>query len=416
MSPPPLLYRTLIAAARRLAPRPTRLTMPPAGEPHAGAPLLLVHAASAGELRQAEPVLRRFRTRHPEWRAAASYFSPSARHVAETLPLEAHGLAPWDGAEDVAALLDGLRPTAIVVAKHDLWLTFAHEAAARSIPVLLIAATVRPGSGRLRWPARPLLAPAYASLAAIGAVSPDDADRLTRVGADPGRITVVGDPRYDGVLERIAGLPRPAAHSATLVAGSTWPADDAVLLASFRRVRQERPDARLILIPHRPTPAGMIRITERAHALGLPGPVRLESADSRDPLVVLDRLGPLAELYPLGVMAYVGGGFGRAGIHSCLEPAAWGVPVIVGPASLESADAIRLHAAKALHRLPARRAAAVLEAWWLQWLADPEWRREAGRAARRTVEEHAGAADRTVLLMERALGMTEGGPAARPVA
>lgn len=400
MPEPPLIYRAAIAIARRVAPRDTTLRSWGVSHRDRTRPLLLFHAASAGELRQAEPVIRRLRTRHPDWQMAVSYFSRSGQNVAESLPVDAAGLAPWDTHCEVSSLLDALAPTAIVVAKHDLWPVLAVTARAREVPVLLIAATVRPGSGRLRWPARDILAPAYASLNGVAAVSEDDARRLATLGCAPGRIQVVGDPRYDGVLERIAGRSPTTPHPTTLVAGSTWPADEAVLLSAFQKAREERSDLRLVLVPHRPNEAGFRRIAVRARALGLPAPVRHRSTSGLDPLVVVDEVGPLAFLYESGVIAYVGGGFGRAGLHSVLEPAALSMPVIVGPNSAESPDARRLEEVDALARLPADRAAAVLEAWWMEWLADPEWRRAAGEAARAIVEAGRGAADRCTTLVE----------------
>jgi 3-deoxy-D-manno-octulosonic-acid transferase len=202
------------------------------------------------------------------------------------------------------------------------------------------------------------------------------------------------------VLERLAGRPEVVAHPTTLVAGSTWPADESVLLTAFREAREERPDVRLVIVPHRPTEAGIRRIAAQARSLGLPAPVRRRLAGDSDQLVVVDEVGPLAFLYELGVIAYVGGGFGRAGLHSVLEPAALGLPIIVGPKSEESLDARRLEEAGALERLPADRAAAVLEAWWMEWLADAEWRRATGESARTAVEAGAGAADRCAAMVE----------------
>jgi 3-deoxy-D-manno-octulosonic-acid transferase len=207
------------------------------------------------------------------------------------------------------------------------------------------------------------------------------------------------------VLERIASAPAADPHSGTLVAGSTWPADDEVLLSALVRAREETTDARLILVPHQPSAAGFRRIATRARALRLPAPVPHRSATDRDPLVVVEEVGSLALLYASGVMAYVGGGFGSAGLHSVLEPAAWRLPIIVGPKSLESTDARRLEDAEALARLPSGRAAAVLEAFWVEWLVDPEWRLAAGERGRKVVEEGCGAADRSAAMVESLLGM-----------
>ncbi|MBP9201988.1 MAG: hypothetical protein KBF47_18365, partial [Gemmatimonadales bacterium] len=104
-------------------------------------PLLLVHGASAGELRQVEPVVHRLRARHPGWQVAVTCFSPSGLLVAAALGADQSGLLPWDTPRDVSALLDQLRPTAIVLSRAELWPELLDSAAARGIRLGLLAAT-----------------------------------------------------------------------------------------------------------------------------------------------------------------------------------------------------------------------------------------------------------------------------------
>jgi 3-deoxy-D-manno-octulosonic-acid transferase len=376
-------------------------------------PLLWLHAPSVGEGLQAEPVLRRLRARHPGWQFAWTYFSPSAEGLAERIGADVADYLPYDARADVGALLDALRPDALVFSKLDLWPELAVQAAARGVSVGLIAATVRPGSGRLRWPARPLLRPGYAAVARAAAVAAEDAERLERLGVPAANVTVVGDTRYDSVLERIAGVAAAdplLAHAAggpALVAGSTWPRDEEALLRAFKLVRAAQPSARLILAPHEPTPAHLAGVERRAARLGIPAPVRLSVAGSPVPFLLVDRLGVLAALYGAGELAYVGGGFGRAGLHSVLEPAAWGRPVLMGPNWGESRDAGLLLSAGggwAARREAPARAATDLAARWLGWLEDAVARRAAGDAALGLVRSGVGAADRTAELVERLVG------------
>ncbi|HSB55497.1 MAG TPA: glycosyltransferase N-terminal domain-containing protein, partial [Gemmatimonadales bacterium] len=107
-----------------------------------GGPCILLHAASAGELRQAEPLIRRFRTSHPEWHLAVTYTSRSAVAVATDLPLDVHGFLPWDTPTSTSALLEALRPALMVVSKLDLWPELAHQAVRRGVPVVLVGAMV----------------------------------------------------------------------------------------------------------------------------------------------------------------------------------------------------------------------------------------------------------------------------------
>lgn len=380
-----------------------------------GRTLLLVHAASAGELRQAEPVIRRLRSRHPQWQFACTVYSESGLSVARELTVDAFGLLPWDTEPEMAALLDALRPAAIVISKHDLWPILARSAKARGIPLALLAATVRQGSGRLSWPTRDLLRPAYGALDTISAVSPADADRLAQLGADRTRTSIDGDPRADAVLERIAASPPPRRDPNLLVAGSTWPADETVLLDAFTRVRARHPGARLMIAPHRPISTALQSLRRAALAVGVePTRFRAEGAESA-PLVVVDEVGPLALLYGQGAIAYVGGGFGRAGVHSVLEPAAWGSPILVGPAGFENADARRLSEAGGCVMLPRAGAVDYLAGQWLGWIEDEPTRARAGTAARGAVESARGAADRATAVIERLLEMREGPAPHRPL-
>ena len=364
-------------------------------------PLVILHAASAGELRQAEPVIRRLRRRQPGWQLVATHFSPSAVPVARQLEVDASGYFPWDTASEVATFLDALGPSAMVWCKHDIWPAAAMAASSRGVRLGMIAATIRPGSSRLGWAARVLLKPAYTALEAVGAVSEEDASALSRLGVAPHRIELTGDPRYDAVLERLEGHTLSPGREGTLVAGSTWAADEDVLLTALRQVLEQEPEARLMIIPHRPSLSGWHRISRRAAALGLPAPVLPGDASPSDVLLVSQEVGSLAFTYAEGGIAYVGGGYRRGGLHSVLEPAAVGRPVLVGPMGRDSRDARLLNQAEALEYLPRRRGAAVLEAWWVNWARDAAWRIRAGQAARRVVEEGRGAADRSAAMIER---------------
>lgn len=369
-------------------------------------PLAWFHAASVGEGLQARAVIEAFRARHPSWQVAYTFFSPSAERFAESVAADVRDYAPFDLRGNVVAALDALAPSLLVFSKLDLWPELATAAAGRGVPVALIAGTVRPGSGRTRLPARALLAPGYASVARAGVIADADADRLTQLGLSRDRITVTGDPRADSVLARVAAVPTNdplltfGNGAPTLVAGSTWPHDEDVVLSAFARLRETHGDARLILVPHEPTGHALARIERQAESLQLPAPTRLSSAGGPAPLLLVDRVGALAELYGAGTMAYVGGGFGRAGLHSVLEPAAWGVPVAVGPRWQESRDAVLLQQAGALAPLTADDAVETMTQYWRQWISDETERKAQGARARQVVEADRGAAARSVAMLE----------------
>jgi 3-deoxy-D-manno-octulosonic-acid transferase len=187
-----------------------------------------------------------------------------------------------------------------------------------------------------------------------------------------------------------------------MVAGSTWPADEAVLLRAFTALSRRRPDARLILVPHEPTSDHLARLERAARSAGLPTPVRLSAAESPTTLILVDRVGVLAALYGAGTMAYVGGGFGSAGLHSVLEPAAWALPVAFGPRWRNSRDAALLldaGAAIALRPYSVKRAAGALEAEWEDWMSDEVRRQAQGQRARAVVERGMGASEHSARML-----------------
>jgi 3-deoxy-D-manno-octulosonic-acid transferase len=373
-------------------------------------PLVWFHAPSVGEGLQARSVLSRIRLRHPEWQTGYTHFSPSAEKFAQGIGADIADYLPYDGVFAARRLIEALRPTVLAFTKLDLWPELATTAQARGTRVVLVAGTVRPRSSRLRWPTRQLIRPGYRALDIAMAIAEPDATRLARLGVAAGAIKVVGDPRFDSVLDVVRAVPaddptkRFGRGSPTMVAGSTWPGDEAVLLEAFARIRVHRPDTRLIIVPHEPTTEHMNGIDRLASRFGLPAPVRMSAATGAVPLLLVDQIGALARLYGGGSMAYVGGGFHGKGLHSVLEPAAWGIPSVFGPRWEESRDAsllLEAGGAEALAELGNFEAAEALHSLWEDWIVNEVRRAAQGRKALAVVQRGAGAADRSADFIEQ---------------
>jgi 3-deoxy-D-manno-octulosonic-acid transferase len=368
-----------------------------------------MHAPSVGEGLQARPVLELMRQHHPDIQLAYTHFSPSAASFATALPVDFRDYLPFDSSGDARAVLDALRPTALVFAKLDVWPMLSRSAHARGVRLGLVSATLAERSSRRSRLAAALLRDSYRLLDAVGAIDPSDAERLVDLGVRHERITITGDTRYDQVWQRSERVDRAApllarltADTPTVVAGSTWPADEAVILPAFADAAERLPAARLIVAPHEPTTAHLAPIEQWARATGLPTS-RLEGATSATRIVVVDRVGVLGDLYALADVAFVGGGFHDAGLHSVLEPAAFGVPVLFGPRHTMSRDAKLLLArggARSVDDTTSSTAALV------EWLSNSVVRRAAGSAARDVVLSGLGAAERSLRLVEQLLGVT----------
>jgi 3-deoxy-D-manno-octulosonic-acid transferase len=371
-------------------------------------PLLWMHAPSVGEGLQARPILELMRERRPATLLAYTYFSPSARRFAHELDVDFRDVLPFDVAADMRAALAALAPTALVFSKLDLWPTLAREASRRATRLGIVSATLAASSSRRSRLAAALLRDAYARLDRVGAISTGDADRLVALGVPPHLVTVTGDTRYDQVWARAERVDRDGAllsalrsDRPTLVAGSTWPSDEAALLPAWERIAARQPRARLIIAPHEPAPAHVAPIESWAAGAGLRAS-RLDAPGAGEAdVVVVDRVGVLGDLYALADLAFVGGAFHAAGLHSVLEPAAFGAPVLFGPRHAGARDAGLLIDADAALSVDDTDG---LQRALARWLDAPTERIEAGRAARAVVHGGLGAATRSYSLVAELLG------------
>jgi 3-deoxy-D-manno-octulosonic-acid transferase len=371
-------------------------------------PLLWMHAPSVGEGLQARPLLELVRTRQPATQVAYTYFSPSARAFASALDVDFRDVLPFDATAEMRAALEALRPTALVFSKLDVWPTLAREASRASVRLGLVSATLSAGSSRRTGIAGALLRDAYARLERVGAVSTDDADRLVALGVPASRVAVTGDTRYDQVWARASGVDRGSPLLAplrsdrpTFVAGSTWPSDERVLFAAWSRVAERHPEARLIVAPHEPNAGHVLPVERWAESAGLRAARLGTPASATADVIVVDRVGVLGDLYALADMSFVGGGFHGAGLHSVLEPAAYGAPVLFGPRHTMSRDATALLDADGALAVEDERA---LTAVLTRWIESPDDRRAAGQTARAVVQRGLGAAERSYALVAGLLG------------
>ena len=363
--------------------------------PRAG-PRVWVHAASVGEALTAEPVIHRMGAARPELQVVLTYTSPALACWPEALPAAVADYAPPEDRGAATTVVTALAPDLLVFSRTDLWPELLDAAHRRGVPVAVLGGTVRPRSLRLAWPARWFLRQLMDPIRFVGAVTAEDAARWKRLGVPGTAVSVTGDPRHDQILERSTNVARVrdllvwAGADPTLVAGSVEETDERLVLSAFATVHRDRPRVRLLIVPHETARSSTERLLRHAAGAGVPAALWRGGAAPPDlPCLVVEEVGRLADLYLLGTIAYVGGGFRRGGLHAVVEPAAYAVPVVMGPRSL-SADAERLLAGGGAMALPARDAASALAARWREWTDDSPARGRAGLAAR--VALHQGAA------------------------
>jgi 3-deoxy-D-manno-octulosonic-acid transferase len=391
------------------------------------APPVWFHVASVGEFEQARPLISLLEREHPGIPVMLTFASPSGYHFARRRETVGAGsirfidYLPFDLPGAMRRAVAVARPRLLVTVKFDLWPNHIWEADARKVPVVLIDATLSPSSGRLRAPARWIYRDIYARIASILAISAADAERFARAAPGHPGISVAGDTRFDRVMERwqqrsSTRIDLPDDGCPTLIAGSTWPADEAHLLPALARLLCEHPRLRAVLVPHEPVAAHVEPLRRWAAESGLPFRVMSESKvragvddgapaapgggeivdrtrepqDAAPRIVILDKVGVLAEAYRHAHVAYVGGAF-STGVHSVIEPAIAGIPVVFGPRHDNSFEAQQLLEQGAAATV---RSAGEIHTALGRYLSDDALRRRAGDCARAYVQSQLGATEK----------------------
>lgn len=377
-------------------------------------PLVWVHAPSVGESLMAQAIIGELRASRPDVQVAYTFFSPSATNVARRVGAHVVDYLPWDMPQPMEQVLDALRPNAIAFVRTEIWPLLVRSAAQRGTRLCLINAVLSASSSRLYPAGRWLLKEGYQRLDRIGAVALPDAERFGRLGVKRQVVQVTGDARFDQVHARVQQLDRTQpllqrlrdTRMTTIVAGSTWATDEEEIIPAFASARKGVP-MRLIIAAHEPTAAHLRNLEQRLDAARLRH-ARLAVVEngtaSLPDVVIVDRVGVLADLYSVANVAYIGGGFGGAGLHSVIEPAALGVPVIFGPrhGNAREADELAGTGGGFVASDGAAFASALVE------LADrPMHRATASAAARDFVASKLGAARRNAQLIAELLEMPD---------
>jgi len=362
-----------------------------------------VQAVSVGEVAVARPVLGELRRRHPELpvilsaTTATGLAMASGAHLADvTLPF------PVDLPGPVRRMMEAAQPRLVVLVETELWPELLAACGARGIPVALVNARISDRSLRgyrlLRALLRPLLAPITIALAQ----SEQDAERLATIGVAAERIRTTGNVKFDAappgarprVLEEVQ---RVAAGRTVVVAGSTMPGEDGIVLDALLALPAERTPF-LLLAPRHPERAA--ELLQLAASKGLAAMRRTFIADASPgcAVIVLDTVGELAALYQLADVAFIGGSLVATGGHNPIEPARFGVPVLTGPHVRNFAAVYRYFIAAGAARVV--HSGEALAAALAAWLDDREAARRAGEAGLALLAKHAGATTRTVDALE----------------
>jgi 3-deoxy-D-manno-octulosonic-acid transferase len=376
-----------------------------------GRPLWL-HAVSVGEVIAAVPLVNALRHRFPRLPILVSTVTETGQATArEKIAADAYLYFPLDYAWVVRQVIARLQPRLFLMVETEIWPNFLRELAQQDIPAMLINGRLSPRSFRGYRRLRPFMSQVLRSIAALSMQTKLDAERIIAIGAEPSRVQITGNLKYDLPLTSLSHGEEQALRAdlglggaPVFMAGSTHRGEEGIAIEAYLRARAQEPTLRLVLAPRHLDRLDEIeallhrgRLTVQRRSRGC-----LSSHDGRGPVLLVDTIGELAKLYAVGTIVFIGGSFVPIGGHNVLEPAAHRKAILFGPhmhnfhqiaaALLEAGGALQVQTPEAL----SDHVCALLQ--------QPERRHALGHAAYEVLRDNQGALARTVALIEQMLG------------
>ncbi|OFW12597.1 MAG: hypothetical protein A3F70_00700 [Acidobacteria bacterium RIFCSPLOWO2_12_FULL_67_14] len=383
-----------------------------------------VHAVSVGEVLAARALIGELRRTYPRLRLFLSTTTRAGQELARRNVREVDGVFyfPIDWTFSVRRTLDIVRPRLFVMIETEIWPNVLRECRRRGIRTVLV-------NGRVSYRSFPryrIIAPVFrrvlADLDRYCVQGEESAERLMRLGADPGRITVTGSLKFDAINtsptpgrghERVLRFFRMSAGRPVLVAGSTLKGEEAPIIRAFNRLRTRGSNPLLVIAPRQPERFGDVERICRQEGLSTVRRTELPiDAEPRGDAVVLDTIGELAVVYQIATVVFVGGSLVPAGGHNILEPAAFGKPIVFGPYMQNFAEIAAAFLANdaAVQVQSAREVDETI----VGLMGDPVRRARLGAAARALVDANRGAKEQTLAVITALVPPDRGSAVVRP--
>ncbi len=394
-----------VALTERLARYPQAFT----AKLHGKHPIWL-HTVSVGEAVVGSILVSKLRMRRPGLPLVVSTVTPTGRRVAEErIPhAEAYLYFPLDFPKPVNRALAAIAPRLVLLTEGEIWPNFVEACHRRTVPVLLVNGRVSRRSFHRYKIVKPMFRRVLERIALFCMQGTVDADRIVALGADPERVVVTGNMKYDDETPHVE-FPAQLATVARLmdgrpvwVAGSTHRGEERLILDAFREVQKAAPESVLVLVPRHPERVPEVETLVQDAGLSCVRRSQLsEGTPGLPPVIVVDTMGELGHLYGCATVVFVGGSLVPVGGHNILEPARYRRPILFGPYMDnfgEIAEAFMREGAP--HQVRDTRE---LVERVVALFRDPGAASRMGESAHRVLTRNQGAAERTVALIENYL-------------
>ena len=306
-------------------------------------PLIWVHCASYGEYEQGLPIIDSIKLKYPSHQIWLTFFSPSGYVYRKK---DAHAdfvtYLPFDGKKNASLFLETIQPSLIIFIKYEFWFYYLSIAKEKNIPTVLASALFR--QGQIFFQFYGGFYKKILNLFTAILVQDQASEELIKPILSTSQISITGDTRFDRVISTASIVTKfewiqKLSQNKIIIAGSTWENDHIVLAKAASQFEK----LNWIIVPHHVDASSIAEC--RSHfpkAITLTELLASKQHFTLPTIIIVDQIGLLRSLYQYAYISYVGGGFGKDGVHNVLEPAAFGKPVIWGSNDSKYREAIGL--------------------------------------------------------------------------
>ena len=302
------------------------------------------HSASLGEYEQGLPVIEKIKEKYPSHKIIVTFFSPSGYEVRKNNTVaDVTIYLPLDTKSNAKKFLKLAHPELAFFIKYEFWLNYLKELENNKIPTYLISGIFRDNQMFFKWYGG-FYRKALSAFTYFFVQNQKSKEKIETIGFK--NVIVSGDTRFDrvaAILERdntVDFIEKFKNNAPTIVIGSSWPKDEA-LLAEY--INQAPSTVKFIIAPHNIKQDQISSLKSQITKATVLFSEKDNITDlSKFNVFIIDTVGLLTKIYSYGTIAYVGGGFGNPGIHNILEPATFGIPIVIGPNYSNFAEAVEL--------------------------------------------------------------------------
>ncbi len=315
-----------------------------------------LHGASVGEMVAISPLVKEIKNLMPERKILVSAVTVGGYDMARQIMPEADAIInfPLDLPFVASSMVSRIRPGIFIMVETELWPNFLRAIRERNIPAMMMNGRISEKSAKSYRYLSGLLRDMLNTINLFCMQSSIDAKYITQLGADPEKIIVTGNTKFDQTYAEVSpedlatyktelGLGKDAYP--VIVAGSTHRTEEEAVLTSFTALRKKYPHARLIIAPRKLNRIEEIKKVNAkfGYEMGFRSKLKeMEGMRPEFPVLMLDTIGELGRIYAIGDIVFVGGSLVRYGGHNVLEPAAHAKPILVGPSMEDFKDSFSL--------------------------------------------------------------------------